>query len=659
MASQTEAQDDLIAELARLMADDARAEPKSSEPRVAGPAPIRVPGGEVSTSPAPPQNPAPRSPAPAPGVRIPGGEPTVAVPRPIVSSPAAPKPSVLPASAPAPAATAPVVAKPVEPAPVVPEPGTDPADMPELDNDSLADLIAAELANEMTGSKPVQPAAPVRSEDNFGVPPVFGFGSPAATAVPPSAAAVTIVDPEPLSAAEPVVVEPVPEVSDPLRDIERLVEPALQMAPAAPTPSPALRSLATPTLPPQQPARRRVEPGLNTAPQTGSIDDAILAAAAATGARVEWVNPDVDAGAAPSPAPAARRSRRGPVFGLSRAVAGPLVALSLLIVAGVGLYWMLGRSAEPAGPAPLIAADTAAIKEVPEPVETATRESVVFNEIAGTETPDDEQIVSRDQADEEAVTEAASVALSNSGVLADTTDPTAVDTNSDGLVNRRVRTVTVRPDGTIVSGEDSVAGASILPVDRPNVPDVPGADFSTPDLIANGGDTSTTTTQTASLPEVPAAPAAPAVVPIEAGAVVPVVDATGTAVAGRTTATPVQRPADLAQTASTTASATTTTPAAPATTASATPQAAPPPAGNAGAYVQLSSQRSEDAARESAEAIVARYGPLFGGANLEVQRVDLGERGIYYRVLVPASDRASADNICTNLRAAGGDCLIL
>lgn len=40
------------------------------------------------------------------------------------------------------------------------------------------------------------------------------------------------------------------------------------------------------------------------------------------------------------------------------------------------------------------------------------------------------------------------------------------------LANRKVRTVTVRPDGTIVSGDDALAGNEALPIDRPNGPQV-------------------------------------------------------------------------------------------------------------------------------------------------------------------------------------------
>src|SRR5690606_8939708 len=77
------------------------------------------------------------------------------------------------------------------------------------------------------------------------------------------------------------------------------------------------------------------------------------------------------------------------------------------------------------------------------------------------------------------------------------------------------------------------------------------------------------------------------------------------------------------------------------------------------AYVQLSSQRSEEAARQTAQQIVNRFGPLFGGVNLEISPVDLGERGIFYRVRVPADSMQSAMTLCNNVKAAGGDCFTL
>ncbi|MCR6671476.1 SPOR domain-containing protein [Devosia ginsengisoli] len=77
------------------------------------------------------------------------------------------------------------------------------------------------------------------------------------------------------------------------------------------------------------------------------------------------------------------------------------------------------------------------------------------------------------------------------------------------------------------------------------------------------------------------------------------------------------------------------------------------------AYVQLASLRSEAEARQAAQNLITRFGPLFGGANIEVQRVDLGARGVYYRVRVPATSQEAANLICSNVQSAGGDCVVL
>jgi len=220
--------------------------------------------------------------------------------------------------------------------------------------------------------------------------------------------------------------------------------------------------------------------------------------------------------------------------------------------------------------------------------------------------------------------------------------------------------VTVRPDGTIVSGGDSVAGATMLPVDRPSVPDVPGADFSTPELIGSV-DPSATAAENAAAE---AAQAAPPVVPVQPGTTVPAVDAAGNPIAGKTAPVPLVRPTNFARQAAVTppvtTPATTTPVAAPvAATPTPAPSAVSAPVSSAPAYVQLASQRSEEAARETAQSIASRFGPIFNGANLEVQRVDLGERGIFYRVRVPADSLQSANSLCNNIKAAGGDCFTM
>lgn len=712
MAGQTDSADDLIAELARLMAEDAQGDKPKSEPAVT----VRIPGGD-SPAAVPPQAEAPVRP-----VRIPGenasapepyafnfdrkpqpAQPQVQQPQrvePAAFAPAfsAPKPAAseapvaerrfVPQPAPAPATPAePIAIAPQEVAPPAPvfarvEPVAPPAEeMPELDQDSLADLIEAELAVEQepvvharTQDDPVDELDVTeavlgqtfpRETDAFGVPPVFGLApnlaskpevrqEPTEAVVPVSKPVEATLAPQPVESPQ----QPKPQaMPDPLDEIERLIGPAARaQAPVAP--SPALRSLATPTMP-REPQPAAIATPTQSSTRASSVEEAILAAAETSGARVEWVEPAIEARLPPDEPIKTPKAPRGRVMGLTRSLAGPLVATLLLAVAAVGLYTVLGLGGgTPEGPAPLVAADTTPTKEVPEPAPAAdaASQSVVFNEISGVDTGADEQIVSRDQSDVEAVTQVA-----------------ATDVSEEGLVNRKVRTVTVRPDGTIVSGSDSLAGSAMLPVDRPTVPEVPGADFSTPDLIANA-----IANAPAETPAATPAPVAPAVVPVQPGSTVPVVDLTGTPVGGKTAPVPLVRPTNLApQAAITSPAAVTTTPpaATPAPAVATAPAAAlptpapavqqPQPAAVASndspapAYVQLSSQRTEEAARQTAEQIASRFGSLFGGANLEVQRVDLGERGIFYRVRVPANSLQDANTICSSVKANGGDCFTL
>ncbi len=691
MAGQTEASDDLIAELAKLMADGARAESQQRNDV----APLRIPGHDdtplapPAPAPAPARNEpsfseAPRAPAPQQNtVRIPGTQaPQAASPdpfqfnfdiggnarTPVAASPA-PAPFVELAQAPAPVQAPPA--------------NRPPANAPDLDHDSLADLIAAELANDApslapqfdrdmgTGSDEQDDHPETLNSDIFNIPPVFGLASTAAKPVAEPVAPVMPVT-QTYAPVEPPAPQPrpVPPDPDPLDEIERLIGPAVRLEPKQP--APALRSLATPTLPTPQP---KANPDLSS---LTSVDDAILAAAAATGARVEWVDPTRGNTAPPVDDEFEAPVRDKRVLGMARAVAGPVIALTLLVTAGLGLFWVLGNGEATPDTAPLLVADTAEVKEVPEvdPAASTTQQSVVFNEIAGTDNGAVEQIVSRDQAIPEVVS-----------------PPPAADVDQDGLVNRKVRTVTVRPDGTIVSSDSGLAGASMLPVDRPDVPEVPGADFSTPDMLANTAPAATAT-------ETPAA-VEPTVVPVQPGSTVNVVDQAGNVIPGRTAIVPMARPANLdamieerlanapaepvafATSPITTSGGAGNLPpppsnnllsvTAPAPAVAATPVSAPvqqqpvqqqpavaaAPASSAPAYIQLASQRSEEAARQTAASLEARFGSLFGGAPAEVRRVDLGERGIYYRVLVPADSLQGANAICSNIKSAGGDCFAM
>ena len=166
-----------------------------------------------------------------------------------------------------------------------------------------------------------------------------------------------------------------------------------------------------------------------------------------------------------------RAERRGRV---GRQYIGMGVAAVLLLAAGLGLYWVvnMGRVST-AGAAPELTADTTPVKvkpKAPAKVATDAAKSPVLAKMDGNTSTSSEQLVSTDQ--------------TNGGNVSRDVTPTAADSES-GLANRKVRTVTVRPDGTIVSGDDALAGGEALPIDRPNVPSVPSAE--TPNLLGRYG----------------------------------------------------------------------------------------------------------------------------------------------------------------------------
>ena len=156
-----------------------------------------------------------------------------------------------------------------------------------------------------------------------------------------------------------------------------------------------------------------------------------------------------------------------------RQYVGMAVAGTLLLAAGFGLYWVLdmGRGRHRID-APVLTADATPVKVAPTPERTPYRRS---RRVAGAR-PDrrHESTEPRPNACLALTRPRRRTRCALSATRQSTTAGEDRDTEG-GLANRKVRTVTVRPDGTIVSGDDAVAGAEELPVDRPNVPDVPGA----------------------------------------------------------------------------------------------------------------------------------------------------------------------------------------
>lgn len=90
------------------------------------------------------------------------------------------------------------------------------------------------------------------------------------------------------------------------------------------------------------------------------------------------------------------------------------------------------------------------------------------------------------------------------------------------------------------------------------------------------------------------------------------------------------------------------------------PQAAQAPAEVApGSWmIQLAALRQEPAARQEWQRIQGRHRELLGSMSLQLERADLGERGVYYRVQTgPLPNRATAVDLCAQLKSAGQDCI--
>lgn len=522
--------------------------------------------------------------------------------------------------------------------------------------------------------RPLSPAPKPAESDKFAVAPAFGLGGK------PAPVAATPVAPQRVAPAPVVHASPAPMVSqyhtpkpdsDPMDEIENLIGEAVrvqlsasdQTAPAKPAPAPA-----APVVPPLNTGFAPRRAGLkDNEPQVRSAEAAILAAAAATGAEVGRIEPRSDDD---RPYKRVKAKPEKTMFGGARQYVGMAVAGTLLLAAGLGLYWVLGMGRGDTT-APVLTADTTPAKQVPAVTAAEAAQparSVVFDEIDGVAAVDSaETLVSRDETAGASIADVASVMA-----------PKATESTESGLANRKVRTVTVRPDGTIVSGDEAVAGTEALPVERPNVPEVPGAATEPSDLLtaavasdsdaALATDPAPSTNATAELDPIAAAIAgetAEAPAPLEAAALAPTDTVPPVFDASIVAPTPMPRPTDrnalnAGSAEIDTGAAAAVTPRAPASTPLVAltdhAPAATPSSGGAAAYVQLSAQLTEADARAAVRRAQSRWGSLFNGGQLIVQRADLGAKGIRYRVRLPTSSLQQATQICASIKADGGDC---
>ena len=75
--------------------------------------------------------------------------------------------------------------------------------------------------------------------------------------------------------------------------------------------------------------------------------------------------------------------------------------------------------------------------------------------------------------------------------------------------------------------------------------------------------------------------------------------------------------------------------------------------------VQVGAFRSDEEATGYYNKLSNQFGAFLAGKSPDIQRADLGSRGIYYRLrIAPFNSKADAQSYCTSLKSGGQDCLV-
>ena len=378
--------------------------------------------------------------------------------------------------------------------------------------------------------------------------------------------------------------------------------------------------------------------------------------------------------------PAVRPARR-------RGMMAAAVVAGVAVIGGLGVFGMSYFGEGSDGPV-VVRADVDPMKVRPENPGGTTvpnQDSEAYQRVAGGASdaaPEQSELISTTEEpvdlaarDTEAEAEAAlPPAISDGTVEADealapamqpkseervaATEEAEPQTVEDLLVTpRRVRTMIVRPDGSLVAREEPAAAPA---ADAPSV-DANAATSSAPSVaaaipsLAPAGQP---------LPGEEAADAQALATDEDAGPVVDTPDTVAVVPSQRREPTaesqparvaaapaPVQQPQPVVQQPA---------PAAPiaATPASAPAAAAPSGAASSEWSMQIASQPTADSAQATYQDLARRYGGVLEGRGVNIVRADIAGKGTYYRVRIPASNRDEAIQLCTRYKSAGGSCFV-
>ncbi|MBB3913318.1 SPOR domain-containing protein [Rhizobium fabae] len=303
---------------------------------------------------------------------------------------------------------------------------------------------------------------------------------------------------------------------------------------------------------------------------------------------------------------------------------------------------------------------------------------------------DDENAGANDQITPTAVGETEDPRLLPNQAGADNSSPSDAD-KAPSVSPRKVRTMIVKPDGTLVARDEPA------PVDQPVQPAQPAqsAQTTSPAQPALAAPSTPSAQPAPSMPPVggkaASFPTSAEVASVDARSAAPVetapaqTSAVGNADAQAANPAPVDAPARPVKTSAITDTA--PVPIArpaeqpvnvvgtvtekgnvrppaqqPKTTqvAAAAPVAAQPQqAASAGGYgIQIASLPSEDEANKSFASLSKKFASVLAGRSHEIRKADIAGKGTFYRVRIPAGSKDEAAALCEQYRAAGGTCLI-
>lgn len=390
----------------------------------------------------------------------------------------------------------------------------------------------------------------------------------------------------------------------------------------------------------------------------------------------------------------ARKPKRGLM--IAAAVGG------IAILGAIGAFGLTSRDGGEAGAPVLVKADSEPTKIVPENPggkEVPNQDRAVYGEVDGNgETvPTQETLVSTSEEpiDLGGTGEPALPSSMSEGVkvedrlapdMAEAAAPAASESGTAVLAPRRVRTVIVKPDGTLVENTpEPQVEAPVETAAQATEPAGTAAATEEPvrriDMAASAPQAEEGPAETADTANVPAEDSSPVVeqdAPEAATAeqlaaiaepqVAEAPAATEGAQADAVERQPLrapnsipERPADQPvtivggeQPASRQVAAAPTAPQAPAAAPAASQPAIP-----AGAYtVQIASQPSAELAQKSAADLSRVYADVIGNRSVAIQQAEIEGRGTYHRVRIVANNRQDAVALCDRIKQKGGSCFV-